>query len=155
MGLDMYLNGKRYLSNAFVKGDAERIEAIQKQFPELAAAKDHFGNRAVKEVQIEVGYWRKANAIHDWFVKNVQNGEDKCLPHSVAREQLKQLRAVCQAVLDDCSKAAELLPTRSGFFFGSTDYDEWYFGGVEHTIEVIDNALLLPNCWEFEYRSSW
>ena len=30
------------------------------------------------ETHEEVGYWRKANAIHGWFVRNVQNGKDDC-----------------------------------------------------------------------------
>jgi hypothetical protein len=34
-------------------------------------------------------------------------------------------------VLENPKKAHELLPTRAGFFFGSTDYDEWYFKDVE------------------------
>jgi len=51
--------------------------------------------------------------------------------------------------------AAEQLPTANGFFFGGTDYDEWYFRDVENTIRIIDECLQLPNSWDFEYRSSW
>ena len=28
-------------------------------------------------------YWRKANAIHGWFVKNAQQGIDDCRTYSV------------------------------------------------------------------------
>ena len=34
----------------------------------------------------------------------------------------------------DNSKAEELLPTCSGFFFGSTDYDEYYFEDLKDSI---------------------
>lgn len=52
---------------------------------------------------------------------------------------------------------AELLPTASGFFFGGTDYDEWYFKDVEDTIKIINDVL---DTTDFEkqiifYRSSW
>ncbi len=30
----------------------------------------------VTTIREEVLYWRKANAIHQWFVENVQGGED-------------------------------------------------------------------------------
>ena len=156
MGLDMYLTGKRYISKHFNEGDTERAEAIQKLFPELAGKGGRWGDAScVKEVQIEAGYWRKANQIHQWFVDNVQGGEDECRPHYVSREDLQTLKETCEAVLADRSKASELLPTASGFFFGGTDYDDWYFQDLEATIKIIDDCLSLPNSWEFEYRSSW
>ena len=156
MGLDMYLTGKRYISKHFNEGDTERAEAIQKLFPELEGKQGRWGNNSpVKQVEIEAGYWRKANMIHEWFVKNVQGGEDQCRPHYVSREQLQELKETCEQVLENRKKAAELLPTQSGFFFGGTDYDEWYFQDIEATIQIIDDALSLPTSWEFEYCSSW
>ena len=126
MGLDMYLSGKRYMSTVFKKEDGEKQEAIQKLFPELEGMTGRWGDASpVKEVSIDVGYWRKANAIHDWFVRECQGGVDECQPSYVGREQLVELKEACEQVLADRSKAKELLPTASGFFFGSTDYDEW------------------------------
>ena len=156
MGLDMYLTGKRYMSKVFNEEDGARAEAIQKLFPELAGKQGRWGDASpVKEVQIEAGYWRKANAIHGWFVKNVQGGEDKCEPHYVSRDQLIELRDTCQRVLDFKHMANELLPVTSGFFFGSDQYDEWYYKDLESTVQIINDCLELPNDWEFEYRSSW
>lgn len=156
MGLDMYLTGKRYISKHFNEGDTERAEAIQKLFPELEGRAGRWGDASpVKEVQIEAGYWRKANQIHDWFVKNVQGGEDECRPHYVSREQLEELKATCLEVLANRGRASELLPTAAGFFFGGTDYDNWYFEDLEQTVRIIDDCLALPSSWEFEYRSSW
>ena len=53
--------------------------------------------------------------------------------------------------------AQEYLPTTSGFFFGSTDYDQWYMRDVEYTIEVLEKVLKET---DFEkqmvaYSSSW
>jgi hypothetical protein len=58
-------------------------------------------------------------------------------------------------VVDDPILAIELLPSRSGFFFGSTDYDEGYLEDLRHTIEIIDHALSLDKEYDFQYRASW
>ena len=156
MGLDMYLSGKRYMSKVFRAEDEPKQNAIAKLFPELEGFAGRWGDSSpVKEVTIDVGYWRKANAIHDWFVREVQEGEDNCGYYYVSREKLVELKKLCEEVLADKSKAPELLPTASGFFFGSTDYNEWYFQDLESTIRIIDRALTLPEQWDFEYHSSW
>ena len=149
MGLDMYLNAERYLySWNDESGDKELGENIA-QLTGLPA------NTNVKGVRIEAGYWRKANQIHNWFVQNVQEGKDECQEAYVSREQLKELRETCQKVLDNHDLAPELLPTSSGFFFGGTEYDTWYFSDLEDTIKIIDDALTMPDKWDFNYRSSW
>lgn len=155
MGLDMYLNAKRYISKHFNEGDAAVAAAIQKQFPELAGKVGRWDNNPVKEVTIEAGYWRKANQIHKWFVENVQEGEDDCRPYYVGREDLEKLRALCQQVLDFRHLAVDKLPPQEGFFFGSTDVDEYYWQDLEATIQIIDECLALPKEWDFEYRASW
>lgn len=153
MGLDMYLKGKRYVSRWSGEGDAERSAKIAEQFPELAA----FGSDepVVNEVSAELGYWRKANHIHRWFVENVQDGEDNCQSYHVSREDLEKLKVVCERVLGFKHLAETQLPTGSGFFFGNTDYDEYYYESVEETIKIIDRCLALPDQWDIEYQSSW
>lgn len=156
MGLDMYLSGKRYMSKVFREADEPKQNAIAKLFPELEGWTGRWGDASpVKEVSIDAGYWRKANAIHDWFVREVQGGEDNCAPHYVSREQLVELKEVCEQVLADREQAKELLPTASGFFFGSQEYDQYYFDDLESTVQIVDKCLTLPLDWEFEYRSSW
>jgi len=51
-------------------------------------------------------------------------------------------------------KAEELLPVTDGFFFGSQEYDEWYFNDIQETIEIIDWALKRDFDY-FAYQSSW
>jgi hypothetical protein len=59
-------------------------------------------------------------------------------------------------VLDNNALAEEYLPTHSGFFFGSTEYDEWYFNDLKLTVEIVDRVLSnVPDDWEFYYGSSW
>jgi hypothetical protein len=62
---------------------------------------------------------------------------------------------ICKKVLADNSLASELLPVQEGFFFGGTEYDEWYMGNVQYTADAIGKLLTLPEDWEFNYSSSW
>lgn len=126
MGLDMYLTARRS------------------------------GMETVEEEEQEVGYWRKANAIHGWFVENVQDGQDNCNDYDVTREQLVELLYAVNTVLSDLSKAKVLLPARQGFFFGSYDYDDWYIENLNDTVKIIDKALsLMDEGWTVSYYSSW
>lgn len=155
MGLDMYLKGKRYLSKYHDDTDVPKQETIQAMFPELKGLTNHWDESVVEEVSISAGYWRKSNAVHDWFVKNVQEGKDDCGSYYVSREVLEELREICKKVIDDPELAKDLLPTTGGFFFGSTEYDEWYFNDIERTVNICNFSLSLPLEWSFEYHSSW
>ena len=155
MGLDMYLNGKRYMSKYFNEEDGARAADIADKFPELQGWKRLSDDSPVKEVKIEAGYWRKANAIHKWFVDNVQAGADDCGNYYVSREQLTKLRETVCKVLDFRHLATDLLPPTSGFFFGSDKIDQYYWQDLAQTLAIIDAALALPEQWEFEYHSSW
>lgn len=149
MGLDMYLNASRYLWTFPEDGEDAKLA---KEIAKLCGVQQ----LTAKTIEISVGQWRKANQIHAWFVANVQDGVDECNAHNVNREQLRTLRAVCTEVLANKEKAHELLPVQAGFFFGSTNYDEWYFADLEDTIKIIDEALALPEQqWDLTYQSSW
>ena len=60
-------------------------------------------------------------------------------------------------VLEDSSVAEELLPTQSGFFFGSTVYDEWYVHDLEETINQINKILAEVDFDEYNivYHAWW
>jgi len=147
----MYLFAKKYIANYNKKEEVKKAEKVRKLFPEMFKS----GNLDSVEIVFEVGYWRKANHIHRWFVENCQNGIDNCGYYFVSREDLIRLKNICEKVIKDIKKAKELLPTYSGFFFGSMDYDEDYLKDVEDTIEIINKCLKLPEEWNFEYTSSW
>jgi len=102
----------------------------------------------------DLGYWRKANAIHGWFIRAVANEVDNCKPVRVTREQLAQLRKLCLMVIADRTLAHKLLPPTTGFFFGSYDIDNCYFEDLRDTVRIIDNALNSKKR-VFIYRASW
>jgi hypothetical protein len=105
----------------------------------------------------EIISWRKANAIHKWFVDNVQDGVDDCGKYKVTKEHLIQLHNTCNNILVDPNLAEQLLPTQSGFFFGNTDYDMWYYNDIEKTKHAIDEILEYKPYYleELYYSSSW
>ena len=102
-------------------------------------------------------YWRKANSVHQWMVTNIQDDVDNCGVYEVDINQLRELKDVCEEVKTDISLAPTLLPTQAGFFFGNTDYDDWYKEDLDITIEninqMLDSAKTGPK--RFFYTSSW
>jgi hypothetical protein len=107
-----------------------------------------------KEVH-EVAYWRKANAIHGWII-NRTNAVDDCTPIELQKQDIIELRNVCQDVLIDPSKAEELLPPMDGFFFGSTGIDDWYLENVKDTVEKLTTIINQSvDDATFEYQASW
>lgn len=115
-------------------------------------------------------YWRKANAIHRWFVANVQGGNDDCGTYDVSTTDLAVLHDTCKEVIEsaelveswteesydtaarqmvetpklvlsDTAKAEELLPVQEGFFFGSMEYDEGYYRDLEATVAGIEAIM--------------
>ena len=150
----------------------------------------------------ELMYWRKANQIHNWFVQNCQNGVDDCEQYAITVADLMKLKELCEKILtmtenrkamrytsfcaqkkeevdvrfltlEGVEYAIEHLPSRSGFFFGSTEYDDYYVLQLENTVEQINDTLDTLNCeygfainsdpvtgeykgdYIIEYTSSW
>ena len=112
--------------------------------------------------------WRKANAIHKFFVDEVQKGNDNCERHYVPRETLQELLDRITTILDIKTpvaremKAEELLPTQSGFFFGTEEYDDWYYEDLEETKKTLEKVFEYEEnaeagkCFDsFYYQSSW
>lgn len=159
MGLDMYLSEVKNFAR--YEGLAESYPSYKAEFDKATAVLEAAeialptvdGSITVKAT---VMYWRKANEIHQWFVENVQGGVDECQESYVEREQLQELIGLCREVLADHDKAPKLLPTQEGFFFGGTEYDEWYFQDLEETVAGLEAAL--ENAGKdsyFIYQASW
>jgi hypothetical protein len=217
MGLDMFLQ-KKY--SKYRKDDG----TFSANWDDLKM--DDFGRSNRVEFSEMVGYWRKDNHIHRWFLENVQGGEDDCREYYVSIEQLHELRDICfnilkkldgveigvpENLLEDFNKENDKypdhkmeqivkidinnfdsfkklngyhiltdsqielcdceseLPTQSGFFFGSCDYDGWYIRSLVKTIQMFDeifkeyeeNQKLREmkdnNClfFDYYYQASW
>jgi hypothetical protein len=86
MGLDMYINRKVH---GYRKDDGTLSPSLEDY------KSDEFGCANSEWVETEVAYWRKANAIHNWFVNNVQDGQDECQESEIDTDTIKRLRELC------------------------------------------------------------
>ena len=180
MGLDMYLTKKTYIGAEYehreVKADIN-ITVMGKPVK--------IDPKKVSYIQESAMYWRKANHIHDWFVRNVQDGEDNCAEYYVSKEKLQELLENCKEVAQSLKDspiekkkfkvgwngkenlyeefdvftntevAEELLPTASGFFFGGTEYGRYYLENLEDTIKGLEEILASEDDASYYYQSSW
>lgn len=102
----------------------------------------------------EIGYWRKANAIHKWFVDNTQNGVDECQTSEVSLQQVVELYNLCKKVLKNPEKHGHLLPPQAGFFFGDTGDSDYYIEYLKDTKKILKQCLKKP--YEtVQYQASW
>jgi len=156
MGLDMYLYAKQFVASSVYSKEEEckKVKSIARLMKGTKFLNDEFLQFA--EVKLQIAYWRKANQIHKYFVDKCGDGKDDCQDMYVNPDHLKDLLWRCETVLKDRSRAGELLPPQSGFFFGSTEVDEYYYDDLERTVPVLQNILKnAPESWEFEYKASW
>lgn len=115
----------------------------------------------------EVGYWRKFNALHGWFVQNCGDGEDKCQEIYVGEDNMKELLGILNKVqtilneselvtkvqkdwngkdyevqvYDKTDEVEEIFAPTEGFFFGSNEIDRYFKEDVDRTIEMIEGLL--------------
>lgn len=153
MGLDMYLYKKHYVKNWDWMVDHEKHTiSIKKGKKKL----DHIKPDRVCYVVEQVMEWRKFNALHKWFVDNVQEGVDDCRETYVDESDLKMLLETLTYVLENKDTAEDILPTAQGFFFGNDEMDDNYWNYVKSTIIQLKDVLEEDNKGaSFYYRSSW
>jgi hypothetical protein len=168
MGLDMYLNARKYVSQVkYVDGDKIPVEdfstLVDMSGLEGLTKYSLFGG---VEISYPVAQWRKANAIHGWFVNNLADGLDECQPIEASRDHLKLLLTACKEVLaetdpeekSDKADDVGLTPTE-GFFFGGYQLDEYYDTDLKYTIEMLEHVMSLIGedeyDWGFTYQASW
>lgn len=141
------------LRKIYIDQSMATIKIEIKQYEEYV----HINKNRIINIEEEIYSWRKASHIHKFFVDNVQEGVDNCDKYYVEQSVLLDLRNRCELILKDNSVAKNILPTWEGFFFGNTEYDNWYFNEIEDTKTMLDE--LIKQSWfkdsEFYYSSSW
>lgn len=94
MGLDMYLNKKIYIgANYEHRGITGKIDIKE------GKVKIPVNLSKVTYIIEQAGYWRKANAIHQWLVNNIQDGEDDCTEYYFSEEKMQELLDICNTIL--------------------------------------------------------
>ena len=174
MGLDMYLE-KHFAYEPFSmsEGRIPLETSLSIKRTDTQAVLFDITTPDISGFVIDKVYWRKANMIHQWFVNNVQKGVDDCSLYELEETSLENLLDIIDRLLDVKTTksdvfandlAKELLPNTEGFFFGSQEYDDWYWEELEDT-KIKLNRLLEPidrknkekfYCYTyFTYQSSW
>lgn len=187
MGLDMNLYKETYVKNSEYMGEDSKVDI------EIKGSEKRIGRiktERICDIVEEVFYWRKANAIHQWFVDNCGGGVDECQRIRVGEDDLKKLLFICETIIEKCPLidgevkngenfnqetgkfepimkkgkvmtnidiAKKLLPTQEGFFFGGTDYDEYYMDDIIKTRDMLKEELKDEEDWYsgYYYQASW
>lgn len=154
MGLDMMLYRRTYIGAKFEHNDAKVEVGIT-----LKGESIPINPKRLTWIYEEMGYWRKANAIHGWFVENYAQGEDNCQEIHVSTNGLKRLLEICRNLLGSRSEemAMKELPPCEGFFFGGTGIDEYYWQTIEETEAILEETLGTHDnkYHEYIYQASW
>lgn len=182
MGLDMYLYKKTYVKNWEHTAPEYSHKIVVRKGGKVR--KDIKPER-ISYITEEIGYWRKFNALHGWFVQNCADGEDSCQEIYVSKKMMDELLNILlkvKTLLDsskkktltskdwndkdyeyevyECEDAVrELLSPTEGFFFGDSDINEYYKEQVEYTIKLIRSFKKEVNDDDFSasiiYQASW
>lgn len=158
MGLDMYMyrvNKTNHSTKELIEIDNKVIGGDNDAGIDFAPLRkvEYLNDR--HSIFSEVAYWRKFNALHNWFVTHVQLGIDNCSMYEVPKDILNELLEVLKEVRDT-ENPTKFEPT-TGFFFGSTLVDEYYWERVEMAIGTISNIIDTTD-WDKQrilYMSSW
>ena len=153
MGLDIsFEKAKRHR----VDETEERLNEIKKKFENGNYSSEKEFDRLKNEYDElnpwkEVAYFRKVNFLLTFF----EYGEN-CSRLEIDDYKIDELLVKCKQVLEDHSLAETLLPTQSGFFFGDTEYNDWYFEDVKKVYDKFseiaedfnsDEDILTMVCW--------
>ncbi|MBP6946299.1 MAG: hypothetical protein KBB46_03350 [Candidatus Pacebacteria bacterium] len=181
LGLDQWLYKETYVKNwGHTPEDKRHTVTV------TGPAAEQINFAKVSTIKEEVQYWRKANMIHQFFMsgededhaQDVSVSSDQLID---LHERCAKIIANCPLedgiinngqslvdgewvhntepgkVLTNVALAEELLPTTSGFFFGSTDYDEYYLADIQETHDMLEELFKQPK-WDYAdytYSSSW
>lgn len=147
----------------FEKAKRHRVEETEERLNEIEKELHNANNLSVKEFNSlqneydelnpwkEVAYFRKVNFLLPFF----EYCED-CSRLEIDDYKIDELLVKCKQVLEDHSLAETLLPTQCGFYFGNTEYNDWYFDEVKEVYDKFseiaedfnsDEDMLIMVCW--------
>ena len=161
MGLDMYLTRRHYVENWEHNSKDKQFNVNVKT--KTGVSLPYIQKKKVRHIEESAMYWRKSNAIHSWFVVNVQGGTDDCGTYRVSRTDLEDLIKLCEDEVKrnngEVVTNNETLEPASGFFFGSIEKDDVYYDDLEETAKVLKEVIDLDKKYDvypyYYYHASW
>ena len=168
MGLDMYFSRRTYVSSFKSTRDADGnwgvrdVNNMELKFDD--ADLSHINLQNVRYIEELFGEFRKFNALHAYVVDNFGGGVDECQVIYLDIDNLIQIHEMLSLVKESLSIgdkviAEQTLPPSEGFFFGSTEIDEWYEQDVNKAVEVfgkvIEEHSIVGHNASYSYQASW
>ena len=168
MGLDMYFSRRTYVSSFKSTRDADGnwgvrdVNNMELKFDD--ADLSHINLQNVRYIEELFGEFRKFNALHAYVVDNFGGGKDECQIIYLDIDNLIQIHEMLSLVKESLSIgdkviASQTLPPSEGFFFGSTEIDEWYEKDVNEAVEVfgkiIEEHSIVGHNASYSYQASW
>ncbi len=89
----------------------------------------------------ELAYFRKVNFLIPFFENYFNVKLENLKDLEITKSSIKELKDRCEHILRDHTLAKDLLPTREGFFFGSTSYDNNYYKDIEEVLKTCNTVL--------------
>jgi hypothetical protein len=164
MGLDMYLYKKTYVKNWEHNGP-EKQHSFEVKLG--GVIRPDIKPERISYITEEVGYWRKFNVLHGWFVENcgrvwIMEGYWYVEPEKM-KELLETLQKVQELLngselvtkvvsgwdgkdyevlrYDNVDEVEKIFSPTEGFFFGSNEIDIYFKEEVDRTVVLIEELL--------------
>ena len=166
MGLDMHLYERTYCPSVYVDRKKNKQTNFTTKVWNYQEESKKVKFKDVAYITCRKAYWRKANAIHQFFLDKCRGNIDEsdCNGRDlvVNETDLKDLLDICETLLKLKGKkfkelAEELLPTADGFFWGSTKYDKYYRQDLRYTVKILKGLNLEDDSWlvDYIYNADW
>lgn len=134
MGLDQYLYvTKKELENEYYENIGEPVYNNNNQI-------DYYDETEILE---EIAYFRKSNWLHGYLnnlcITKTGHDIEDCEYFVFTQKDLINLLNICKEVVEcnSITYAEDWLPPMSGFFFGSTAIDKYYFEDIQDFIDTM------------------
>lgn len=159
MGLDMMMYRRRKSRKQFDYDDVVEVAYWRK----ANQIHNYFVEKAQKGAD-DCGYYKVSKKVAEKLLTICKELKEKIITtpgkmvagytYKNGEKEIEYENGLVIANPEVCEK---LLPTVSGFFFGNTEYNEWYIEDIDSTIEQMTEVL---NTTDFDkeelwYHSSW
>lgn len=114
--------------------EEQHVQALSSNDPDANVYRERIDELLAPYDEPTIWYGRKENHIHDW-VSRVAGLKETNLDYVLIDPNV--LLGDLKTVLNNHNLAPKILPTQSGFFFGGTEYDEYYFDSVKNLYETL------------------
>ena len=85
--------------------------------------------------------FRKRNWLMPFVENAIGHEVENCVEYELSKEMMLDLLDRIDKVLADHDLADELLQTQAGFFYGSTQYDDWYFEDLRDAKDQLEEDV--------------